>query len=54
MLFAAGVFWGLAVADRGCKKVGGYFDGNTFVTAESDADHFYITILNEKFTLRRF
>ncbi len=54
ILFAAGVFLGWAVTDRGCKKIGGYFDANTLAAVESDADHYYITILNEKFTLRRF
>ncbi len=53
-VFAVAVFWGLAAADDGCKKVGGYFDANTLASIEGDRDHFYITILNEKFTLRRF
>ena len=54
LLFGAGVLFGCAAADEGCKKVGGYFDANTLLEFSSDADHFYITILNEKFTLRRF
>lgn len=45
---------GFMVADSGCKKIGGYFDGNRVAAIEQDADHYYITILNEKFALRRF
>ena len=54
LLFGAGVLWGCSVADEGCKKIGGYFDANTLLSFESDNDHYYITIFNEKFTLRRF
>ena len=53
-VFSVAVFLGCAAADSGCKKIGGYFDANTFAAIESDQDYYYITILNEKFTLRRF
>ena len=47
---AIGIYW----ADRGSKEVGGYFDSNTVAAIASDEQYYYITILNEKFTLRRF
>ena len=53
LIFAATVAE-VVLAEAGCKEIGGSFEGNTAFEVSTDENYYYITLLNEKITLRRF
>lgn len=37
---------GCYAVDLGCKKIGGYFDGNTVFSVSEDDGYIYVTVFN--------
>lgn len=50
---AALTLLGCTLADRGCKKIGGYFDDNVVFSVTADDTLVQITLFNEQMKFRR-